>query len=115
MKATIVIEKGNVGSDFIIDVNGINFSEHVPVLTKYNNKVGEAIPFIENNELKAQLEINDSIINLFPSVGVKLIDYRMSGPVLFADKSKLVCINLHESPNQDLSIKKIKDQISLNK
>ncbi len=111
-KVTVVIEKGNPGSDnMAINLKGMELPKrdiHISLFFDERRIIGLAKPFFDNGILKADMEFfKEEYDHLYPSIGYQSIDCSCKSNKV--SKSKLLTISLG-SQNADRSIKSIGEQ-----
>ena len=104
----VIIEKGALDNDNIIDLSGVSHKPQIPVSMEFSEEiVGKAKTYMEDGILKADLEINEEkrFDLLYPAIQGQIIK-RQGNKIT---KCKLMSIGLCSS-NADPTIKTIGEQ-----
>lgn len=113
MKTKILIEAGYKGIDLQqIDVNGIDVSKEVPLTKNFNRKdiLGMVKPYIEDNKVYIDADIDESKIGLYPAIGFMAHECEVEeiNGIRYIKSLKLYEVSLCNWPNCDPNIEPIK-------
>lgn len=110
MKIKFIVEKGGLGSDkIIVDPKILKFSNPIPLLLEFDNKISEANISLEDGILWAEADIDIEFEGFYPAIGFSIEKNRVSDTDIWEIKdAKLKCISLCKTPNCDIYIEPIK-------
>ena len=107
---TVIVEKGNKGTDQIIPKGMVMTKRQILVCLNYDVRkvIGTARLYIERGVIKAILSIDkDKYLDLYPGIGYKIIKQRGNKITDF----EILQIGLSKNLNEDATIKMIGEQI----
>jgi len=114
MKVRFVAEMGNVGDDNVrVDLSGIRNLPKFIIITAedYTTAIGTGKVFIADNVLKVEADLREQEFQLYPTIGFEsIIEGNINGSVVIKEM-ELITVSLQPSPNTDIEIKTIQDQI----
>jgi hypothetical protein len=114
MKVRFVAERGIKGDDNVtVELSGIrNLPKYVMITAEdYTTAIGTGKVFIADNVLKVEADLREQEFQLFPTIGFESIVENNENGSIIIKELEVLTVSLQSSPNTDIEIKTIQDQL----